>query len=404
MRRWQALLGASLATLALNGQAAELGIAAFNIAWAGTESDFNEHIRVCTSPAVNWCDTRARIPRGATAPTPEDDARAKQCQADFDTVAGGAVKAMLVAPCNAYRLSASKWKKGPHEIHAEKLEGLRSTVNGLIRDRGVSVIAFQEVRSVAAIKEILGSHAADFEACVAPHTAFQTVGFAWRRSVSSKLGSCRSEPGLAIKEDPATPSSLRTLRPGLALSLTIGKDTVTLMNVHLKSSCANLVDSPAFKGNELTDDRAACKVLNRQVEPLEAWVDGVAASSPLFVLLGDFNRRLDEEAALTVEAKEVRKNHTDPAGPNQTGPDGEVTTRFLWQELSDGKPSALFQVPLASSPDCKGFVGLDHILISEALKARQTSPLSSEKVKVEQKDKQVIETSDHCPRVTRLQL
>lgn len=59
------------------------------------------------------------------------------------------------------------------------------------------------------------------------------------------------------------------------------------MNVHLKSSCVNLVDSPAFKGNELTDDRAACMVLNRQVAPLEVWVDGVAASSPLFVLLGD---------------------------------------------------------------------------------------------------------------------
>lgn len=45
MRKWQAGLGASLATLALNWQAAELGIAAFNIAWAGTESDFNEHSR-----------------------------------------------------------------------------------------------------------------------------------------------------------------------------------------------------------------------------------------------------------------------------------------------------------------------------------------------------------------------
>lgn len=83
-------------------------------------------------------------------------------------------------------------EEGAPEIHAEKLEGLRSTVNGLIRDRSVSVIAFQEVRSEAAIKDILGSHAANFEACIAPHTAFQTIGFAWRRSVASKPFTCRS--------------------------------------------------------------------------------------------------------------------------------------------------------------------------------------------------------------------
>ena len=137
---------------------------------------------------------------------------------------------------------------------------------------------------------------------------------------------------------------------------------------------------------------------------MEAWVDTVAAASPLFVLLGDFNRRLDEEAAQNVAAKDVRKDQTDPATPNPTGPDGEVGSRFLWQELSDGKPSALFQVPLAESPECKGFVGLDHILISEALKARQTAPLSSKKLKIEQNGGQVIKTSDHCPRVTKLAL
>jgi hypothetical protein len=38
------------------------------------------------------------------------------------------------------------------------------------------------------------------------------------------------------------------------------------------------------------------------------------------------------------------------------------------------------------------------------LNARQTSQLSSEKVKVKQKDKQVIMTSDHCPRITKLTL
>lgn len=403
MRRWQVVLGAVLTGWGLSAHAAELGIAAFNIAWAGSEADFNEHIRVCTNPQVNWCDTRAKIAEGETAPTPEEDARAKQCQADFDTAAGGAGKGMLVAPCNAYKLTASKWKKATPGIYAEKLEGLRQTVDGLIRARRVDVVAFQEVRSAGVIKEILGSHSADFDACVADHTSFQTVGFAWRRSVTSKPGTCAPESGLAIKESPEDPASLRYMRPGVALLLTIGKDPLTLMNVHLKSSCANLITSPAFKGHELTDPDAACQVLNRQVAPLEAWIDGVAKTSPLFVVLGDFNRRLDEEAAKSVASKDVRTDHTDPATPNKTGPNGEVSSRFLWQELSDGDPT-LVQVPPPVTTDCKGFEGLDHILISAVLNARQTGQLSSEKVKVEQKDKQVIMTSDHCPRITRLTL
>nr|WP_315494230.1 endonuclease/exonuclease/phosphatase family protein [uncultured Rhodoferax sp.] len=397
----------ALATLfiscSLTGHAAEFGLAAFNIAWAGTEQDFSEHVRVCTTPSVNWCDTRAKVAKGAEIATPEEVARAKQCEASFDQAAGGPANALLVAPCNAYKLTASKWKKATPQIYAEKLEGLQKTVDRLIRDRRVDVIAFQEVRSAEVIKKILGSHAGDFDSCVADHSSFQTVGFAWRRSLTSMPGKCTPEKTLAIKELPNAPSSLRFLRPGISLTLQIGSAPVTLMNVHLKSSCANLKDDSRFKGHELTDLESACQVLNRQVAPLESWVENVAKASPLFVLLGDFNRRLDEESAVKVPASKVRKDGTDPASTNKTGPNGEVASRFLWQELSDGNPS-LVQVPLAASNDCSGFVGLDHILISDALAARQTGQLSSEKLRVEQKDAQVIGTSDHCPRVTRLSL
>ncbi|MBK7645765.1 MAG: hypothetical protein IPJ12_00920 [Betaproteobacteria bacterium] len=59
------------------------------------------------------------------------------------------------------------------------------------------------------------------------------------------------------------------------------------------------------------------------------------------------------------------------------------------------------QVTLTLTTGCSGFVGLDHILISKELKARQK--LSSAKGRVEQKDLQVIATSDHCPWVTVLE-
>ena len=48
MLRWnKILLGAFVASWGLGGHAAEIGIAAFNIAWSGSEADFNERIRVC---------------------------------------------------------------------------------------------------------------------------------------------------------------------------------------------------------------------------------------------------------------------------------------------------------------------------------------------------------------------
>lgn len=64
MRRWQVALGAVLAGWSLNAHAVELGIAAFNVAWAGSEADFNEHVRGGNSPKENWCDPRAKIAKG----------------------------------------------------------------------------------------------------------------------------------------------------------------------------------------------------------------------------------------------------------------------------------------------------------------------------------------------------
>ena len=60
---------------------AVIGIASFNMAWAGTAGDFKKHLEICSAPTVNWCDTRPRTLRGADAPTVEEQARADACQA-----------------------------------------------------------------------------------------------------------------------------------------------------------------------------------------------------------------------------------------------------------------------------------------------------------------------------------
>ena len=387
-----------------------LAIASFNMAWAGTADDFKHHLEVCGAPAVNWCDTRAWIVRGATAPTAEEQVRATQCEAATIATAGGREKSMLVAPCNAYRgpppkpgearTDPAEFRKT--EAYARKLNGLRATVERIIERERVAVIAFQEVKSKAVIETVLGKFASRFDICVAPHPAFQTIAFAWEKSVTSRPGACTTNDALAILDPPNDAKAFRRVRPGLALELTLNGAPVTFLNVHLKAGCANIVATERYPSRLLTDATGACEVLNRQVPLLEAWIDGVHARTPRLVWLGDFNRRIDEEAAAEIGKNQVRADGSDPAGPNKVDANGKVATRYLWQELSDGAPT-LHQVPLSTTEGgCSGFQGLDHVVISDALKAINPGIIPARKVAVETAPGQKIETSDHCPRVVQL--
>ena len=387
-----------------------VAIASFNIAWAGTLDDFKHRLDVCGAPAVNWCDTRAWIVRGATAPTAEEQARATQCEAATIAAAGGRGKSMMVAPCNAYRgpppkpgevrIDPAEFRK--LDAYALKLTGLRATVERIIERERVAVIAFQEVKSKAVIESILGKFASRFDICVAAHSAFQTIAFAWDKSVTSRPGSCSTNDALAILDPPNDAKAFRRVRPGLSLELTINGAPVSLLNVHLKAGCANIVTTERYPARLLTDAYGACEVLNRQVPLLEAWLDGVHARTPRLVWLGDFNRRIDEEAAAGIAKNQVRGDGTDPAGPNKVDENGKVTTRYLWQELSDGAPT-LHQVPLSTTEGgCSGFQGLDHVVISDALKAINPGIIQAHKVVVENAPGQKIETSDHCPRIVKL--
>jgi endonuclease/exonuclease/phosphatase family metal-dependent hydrolase len=379
--------------------AASLGVASFNMAWAGTEADFAAHLQVCST--AKWCDTRPRRARGESTPSLAAVEEAKQCVATMEAAAGGAQKSMMLAPCNAYRNAANPPTAADY---AQKMAGLRSTVEKLI-DEGNQVIAFQEVKSEEVIRAVLGKHEANFAVCAAPHNSFQTIGFAWDKRATSRPGVCTPRRELAIKEDPANPSNDRVLRPGLALQLEVGGKPLTIMNVHLKSSCANLNDWQQYKGRKLTDLDSHCRIFNRQVAPLEAWIESVEAASPRFILLGDFNRRIDEEAEAKIDTKAVRADGSDPAGAPKLDALGYTSSQYLWPEISDGKPN-LVQVPLGSKDaSCKGFTGLDHIVVSSALHALQDpAAFTSRKVGVVEQPGQKIESSDHCPRVVKLVL
>ena len=395
----------------LSASLAAISIASFNMAWAGTAEDFQRHLAVCGAPEVEWCDTRARTVRGASAPTAEEVLRAKQCDASILAAAGGTLPSMLVAPCNAYRISRPFVPGAPPvdqtparkpEAYVQKLSGLQATVERLVDQEQVAVLAFQELKSKAVVEAVLGKFASRFDICVAEHNAFQTLAFAWDKRISSTPGVCTTHNALAIKDPPNDPAAFRRVRPGLALKLTLNGSPVTFMNVHLKAGCANIVATERYPARLLTDANEACATFNRQVPLLEDWLDGIVAKSPRLVWLGDFNRRIDEEAAANIAPDQVRADASDPAAPNTIGADGKVTTRYLWPELSDGKPT-LHQIPLSPvESGCSGFTGLDHIVISDALKAINPGIVLSRKIPVVNEPEQPIETSDHCPRIVQL--
>jgi len=379
---------------------AQIGVASFNLAWAGSQQDFNHHAAVCT--AVNWCDTRPKRAQGQSRPTDEAVQAARQCVADTERLAGGPEKASMIPPCNAY-LGRDNAAPPTSQDYAAKLTGLQATIANLIETQGVNVIAFQEVRSAEVIKTLLGKYADRFATCDAPHDGFQTTAFAWDRSMGETKAACSVNSDLAVSDNPGAKDA-RKVRPGLTLELEWAGRRVSFLNVHLKSSCANIVPTPLYQARLLDDPNPACQVLNRQVAPIERWLDSVAARSPDYVLLGDFNRRIDEEAAARIPAEKVRIDGSNPAGVPPQDANGKVATRYLWQELDDGS-RALKQVPLTKvETGCRGFTGLDHIVLSGALAARQTPDIGSRKTAVVQAPGQRIDSSDHCPRSVTLNL
>ncbi len=393
-----ALCAAPVAQAAPEAPPTPIGVASFNMAWASSQQDFDRQNAVCKS--VSWCDTRPRREPGQASITEEANRVARQCAADTEKLFGGPAQQAMLAPCNAYQGRGAPVQLTSAD-YAAKLAGLQATVDGLIEKQGVRVIAFQEVRSAEVVRQLLGRHADRFKVCDAPHDGFQTVAFAWDSSLGSAPAVCSVEHGLAVSDNPSDPEA-RKVRPGLALELQLPGRRISFLNVHLKSGCANIVPTPTYQARLLDDRAGACQVLNRQVAPLERWIDSVAKGSPEFVLLGDFNRRIDEEAAAAIKPAQVRTDGSDPAGVPAPGADGKVATRYLWQELNDGSRT-LQQVPLSGVEEgCRGFSGLDHIVISGALAARQPANLGSRKTAVVQLPGQRIETSDHCPRSVTL--
>lgn len=80
----------------------------------------------------------------------------------------------------------------------------------------------------------------------------------------------------------------RPIRWGLELEAEFGGRRLTLLGVHLKSGCFEGAITP-------TSHRGSCRTLAEQLAPLKGWVEATRRQGKDFIILGDFNRRLDIE-------------------------------------------------------------------------------------------------------------
>jgi Endonuclease/Exonuclease/phosphatase family len=299
------------------------------------------------------------------------------------------------------------------------------------------VMAFQEVSSVQAVREVLPDGGRDYEVCGFTSHKVQRLAFAWRRQVATAVGTCEVYAPLALPERPAKEQP----RPGLSVALRIGGKVTRFMTVHLKSACVSPLEGGG-NGNgrgQLAGDDPACTVLQAQLQPLENWLQERSQGVGGVVMLGDFNRNLAHEASLPANAP-VR-SRGQASDPYTAG----VRSNSLWREVNDGVPSVslltlvdttcplnedtarlckdakvrvLDQPEMARLTDakalgCRNPIGLDHIAVHLPAGSGAAVPVA-EKVALgflgrtlesgDQRPDPLLAVSDHCPLKARLPL
>lgn len=233
---------------------------------------------------------------------------------------------------------------GPVRRSDEDYARLRHTAQRLAAD----VVAVQEVDGEEALRRVFDE--AEYDYHLTSQRELQRAGFAYRK-------------GLAVERHPDLDAlNVGGVRSGADLTVRVNGTPLRLLSVHLKSDCFSA---------SLRSPKAACVKLALQLPVLEHWIDARAAAGEAFLVLGDFNRRLNASEEFYAEL--------DDGSP----PNADLTL------LSDGYPSKCWG---GKYPEL-----IDHMLLSRDalpwLEPGSFSQLEYEPADARFKQK----LSDHCP-------
>lgn len=218
------------------------------------------------------------------------------------------------------------------------------------------VIALQEIENEQAIAKIFDPEQYRFHVSSRQIDGRfrQRTAFAVRRSIpvirNPDLDELGTSPGL---------------RYGVDIEISVAGQSIRLLSVHLKSFCFEEKLSPESSLGK------HCRSLASQLAVLEAWIDGNELENRPFIVLGDFNRRLNLE------------------------------NDDFWLEIDDGYPVSLqlFRATDGSWSTCwnsKYPDYIDHIVYNRPV-ADWVIPGSFQQIVYSEPSDAVKTLSDHCP-------
>jgi endonuclease/exonuclease/phosphatase family metal-dependent hydrolase len=182
-------------------------------------------------------------------------------------------RTLTIASWNLDWLNHSS-QRGPVRRSPADYERLQRYAQRLHAD----MIAVQEVDGEAALQQVFPPGEYDYH--LSTQRGVQLVGFAYRK-------------GLGVERHPDLVAlDVGGVRDGVDLTVHVNGQALRLLAVHLKSGCF---------AAPLSSRKAACVKLRAQLPVLERWIDERARANEPFLVLGDFNRRLNAHDPFYVE-------------------------------------------------------------------------------------------------------
>lgn len=199
-----------------------------------------------------------------------------------------AALAWLSLPAQAAKLKLTTWNLEwltdrpaggpdlPGDVTPKRPDDI-ATLAGYAQRLDADVIAIQEVNGPAIAARIFPPES--YAIHMTRDRVVQRVGLAVRRGIAFT-----ANPDL-VALVPA-PEARYPLRSGADITLHLPGGFLRILAVHLKTGCR---DAPLSRSS-----RPACETLRQQIPALEGWITRRRAEGVPFVILGDFNRWMDE--------------------------------------------------------------------------------------------------------------
>ena len=183
---------------------------------------------------------------------------------------------LKIATWNIYWLGSQN-----NQRTSSDYEELKGYANQLDAD----VIALQEVESVEYALKVLGDK---YSYVFTNNSGAQRVGIAYK-----------AMKGYEYSAYELADLNVGHVRPGIVFTIKnkATGDSVDLLALHLKSGCFQ-------QRLNATNNPEACDKYSKQVPVLKNWVSQQIAQNKKFIILGDFNRRLNVEIRNSYSASE----------------------------------------------------------------------------------------------------